>query len=57
MVISLVIGSGVVVIVLLQTRLQRILPGLAVALFGYALASTPLAPAINHGLSALAHLG
>jgi hypothetical protein len=52
--VSLVVASGGVVIVLVRTRVQRIWPGTAVALFGYSLASTHLAPAINHGLTALA---
>ena len=54
--VSVVVASGIVVLVLIRQRVQRILPAVAVGLFGYSLASTHLAPLINSTLADLAHL-
>ncbi|MGG7568970.1 hypothetical protein [Streptomyces sirii] len=52
--VSLVILAGIVVLVLLRTGYLRLWPGLAAVLFGFTLASTGIAPAINNAISSVA---
>ncbi|MEV5672823.1 hypothetical protein AB0L28_29125 [Streptomyces sp. NPDC052503] len=51
--ISLVILLGIIVFVLVRTGYQRIMPGIAVCLFGFFLASTGIAPTITGAVSSL----
>ncbi|MEU5958797.1 hypothetical protein [Streptomyces sp. NPDC047525] len=56
MVISLSLAGvmALIVIVLVRTGSQRIWPGIACALFGFALASTGLAPGITRAIQTIA---
>ncbi|MEW2527543.1 hypothetical protein [Streptomyces sp. NPDC047071] len=51
--ISLVLLLGIIVFVLVRTGYQQIMPGIAVCLFGFFLASTGIAPTINNTASSL----
>ncbi|MFD7135173.1 hypothetical protein [Streptomyces sp. NPDC059894] len=51
--ISLVVLLGIIVFVLVRTGYQRIMPGIAVCLFGFFLASTGIAPTITGAVSSL----
>ncbi|MFD3976199.1 hypothetical protein AMK17_37870 [Streptomyces sp. CB00072] len=51
--ISLVVLLGIIVVILVRTGYQRILPGTAVALFGFFLANTGIAPTITSAVSSL----
>ena len=52
--ISTAVLAAVVVIVLLRTGYVRLWPALACALFGFTLAATGAAPAINSALTSIA---
>ncbi|MER6320087.1 hypothetical protein ABT237_41035, partial [Streptomyces sp. NPDC001581] len=52
--VSLVFFAGILVVVLLRTGYLRLWPALAAVLFGFSLASTGIAPAINNGISNIA---
>ncbi|MGW6876209.1 hypothetical protein [Streptomyces xanthophaeus] len=52
--ISLVCFAGVLVVVLVRTGYLRLWPALAAVLFGFSLASTGIAPAINGAISNVA---
>ncbi|UUY52398.1 hypothetical protein NRK68_34585 (plasmid) [Streptomyces yangpuensis] len=52
--ISLVFFAGVLVVVLVRTGYLRLWPALAAILFGFSLASTGIAPAINDAISGIA---
>ncbi|MEU9157972.1 hypothetical protein AB0N17_41335 [Streptomyces sp. NPDC051133] len=52
--VSLVVFAGIIVVVLLRTGYLRLWPALAAVLFGFTLASTGVAPAINSGISSVA---
>ncbi|MGV4985832.1 hypothetical protein ACWC0C_41030 [Streptomyces sp. NPDC001709] len=54
--ISAVLLLGVIVLVLLKDGYVRFSSALACTLFGFTLAATNLAPAINSGLASLAGL-
>ena len=54
--VSLVVLAGIAVLILLRTGYLRIWPALAAALFGFTLASTGIAPAINDGISSIARM-
>ncbi|MFD8958593.1 hypothetical protein ACFV0W_16965 [Streptomyces anulatus] len=49
--ISLVVLLGIIVVILVRTGYQRILPGIAVCLFGFFLAGTGIAPTITGAVS------
>ncbi|GGX59105.1 hypothetical protein [Streptomyces minutiscleroticus] len=49
--ISLALLTGIIVFVLFRTGHLRFWPALAAALFGFALATTGIAPAINGGVN------
>ncbi|WP_331759883.1 hypothetical protein [Streptomyces anulatus] len=51
--ISLVVLLGIIVVILVRTGYQRILPGTAVLLFGFFLAGTGIAPMVNSAVSSL----
>ncbi|MEV5921930.1 hypothetical protein AB0N42_30185 [Streptomyces pseudogriseolus] len=51
--ISLVLLLGIIVVILVRTGYQRIMPGIAVCLFGFFLASTGIAPIITSAVSSL----
>ncbi|WP_018569250.1 hypothetical protein [Streptomyces sp. PsTaAH-124] len=51
--ISLVVLLGIIVFVLVRTGYQRIMPGIAVCLFGFFLANTGIAPTITGAVSSL----
>ncbi|MFE4055567.1 hypothetical protein ACFXP3_04520 [Streptomyces sp. NPDC059096] len=51
--ISLVVLLGIVVVILVRTGYQRIMPGIAVLLFGFLLAGTGIAPTITSAVSSL----
>lgn len=51
--ISLVVLLGIIVFFLVRTGYQRIMPGIAVCLFGFFLAGTGIAP-ITSAVSSLA---
>ncbi|NUK28089.1 hypothetical protein [Streptomyces lunaelactis] len=51
--ISLVVLLGIIVFVLVRTGYQRIMPGIAVCLFGFCLASTGIAPTITSAVSSV----
>ncbi|MBK3384628.1 hypothetical protein ACH4TS_31280 [Streptomyces albidoflavus] len=51
--LSLVVLLGIIVFVLVRTGYQRIMPGIAVCLFGFFLASTGIAPTITGAVSSL----
>ncbi|MBV1957259.1 hypothetical protein ACFT43_23125 [Streptomyces albidoflavus] len=51
--ISLVVLLGILVVILVRTGYQRIMPGIAVCLFGFFLASTGIAPTITGAVSSL----
>ncbi|GHB67988.1 hypothetical protein GCM10010377_68630 [Streptomyces viridiviolaceus] len=48
--ISLTLLTGIVVFLLVRSGHQRILPGVACALFGFSLASTDIAPGITSAI-------
>ncbi|MGP3990861.1 hypothetical protein [Streptomyces sp. 3N207] len=52
--ISLVLLLGIIVVILVRTGYQRILPGIAVLLFGFFLANTGVAPTITGAVSSVA---
>ncbi|MGW7821902.1 hypothetical protein ACWGLF_28130 [Streptomyces puniciscabiei] len=52
--VSLVVFAGILVVVLLRTGYLRLWPALAAILFGFTLASTGIAPAINNAISSVA---
>ncbi|MEV5242632.1 hypothetical protein AB0K89_26525 [Streptomyces cinnamoneus] len=52
--ISMVLLLGIIVVILVRTGYQRIMPGIAVLLFGFFLASTGVAPTINSAVSSVA---
>lgn len=52
--ISLVVLLGVIVFILVRTGYQRVMPGTAVCLFGFFLASTGIAPTITGAVSSIA---
>lgn len=52
--VSLVVFAGIIVVVLLRTGYLRLWPALAAVLFGFTLASTGVAPAINSAISSVA---
>ncbi|CUW33315.1 hypothetical protein [Streptomyces reticuli] len=52
--VSLVVFAGIIVVVLLRTGYLRLWPALAASLFGFTLASTGIAPAINSVISSVA---
>ncbi|MGW3652495.1 hypothetical protein [Streptomyces sp. NPDC000878] len=54
--ISAAVLLGIIVFVLLKGGYVRVGPMLACTLFGFTLAATGLAPAINSGLTSLAGL-
>ncbi|MGW9584446.1 hypothetical protein ACWIGB_15880 [Streptomyces albidoflavus] len=51
--LSLVVLLGIIVFVLVRTGYQRVMPGIAVCLFGFFLASTGIAPTITGAVSSL----
>ncbi|MEU1567976.1 hypothetical protein ABZ504_48020 [Streptomyces mirabilis] len=51
--ISLVLLFGIIVVILVRTGYQRILPGIATCLFGFFLASTGIAPGIRSAITSL----
>ncbi|MFF9336933.1 MULTISPECIES: hypothetical protein [Streptomyces] len=51
--ISLVLLLGIIVVILVRTGYQRIMPGIAVCLFGFFLASTGIAPTITNAVASL----
>ncbi|MFE2609447.1 hypothetical protein ACFXDI_40365 [Streptomyces mirabilis] len=51
--ISVVLLLGVIVFILVRTGYQRIMPGIAVLLFGFFLASTGIAPTITSAVSSV----
>ncbi|MFK4070515.1 hypothetical protein [Streptomyces sp. NPDC029674] len=51
--VSLVVLAGIAVLILLRTGYLRIGPAFAAALFGFTLASTGIAPAINNAISSI----
>ncbi|MFH8873144.1 hypothetical protein [Streptomyces griseus] len=51
--ISLVVLLGIIVLILVRTGYQRVLPGIAVCLFGFFLAGTGIAPTVNSAISSL----
>lgn len=51
--ISLVLLLGIIVVILVRTGYQRIMPGIAVCLFGFFLASTGIAPTITSTVSSV----
>ncbi|MEU6053096.1 hypothetical protein ABZ829_22010 [Streptomyces xanthochromogenes] len=54
--ISAAVLMGIIVFVLVKGGTVRVGPALGCALFGFTLAATGLAPAINRGLASLAGL-
>lgn len=52
--VSLVVFTGIVVLILLRTGYLRLWPALAAVLFGFTLASTGIAPTITNGISSVA---
>jgi hypothetical protein len=52
--ISLVVLAAIAVMILLRTGYLRIWPAFAAALFGFTLASTGIAPAINGAIGSIA---
>ncbi|WP_327372319.1 hypothetical protein [Streptomyces sp. NBC_01217] len=51
--ISLVLLLGIIVAILVRTGYQRIMPGVAVLLFGFFLANTGIAPTITGAVSSV----
>ncbi|NUK12806.1 hypothetical protein HRW18_33550 [Streptomyces lunaelactis] len=51
--ISLVLLLGIIVVILVRTGYQRIMPGIAVLLFGFFLANTGIAPTITGAVSSV----
>ncbi|MGC4986634.1 hypothetical protein ACLQ18_39595 [Streptomyces sp. DT193] len=51
--ISLVLLLGIIVVILVRTGYQRVMPGIAVLLFGFFLASTGIAPTITGAVSSV----
>ncbi|MEV7951390.1 hypothetical protein AB0O74_31020 [Streptomyces rubiginosohelvolus] len=54
--ISAAVLLGIIVVVLVKGGYVRIGPALTCTLFGFTLAATGMAPAINNGLTSLAGL-
>ncbi|MET9694304.1 hypothetical protein ABZY81_38795 [Streptomyces sp. NPDC006514] len=52
--VSLVVFAGILVVVLVRTGYLRLWPALAAVLFGFSLASTGIAPAINNAIRGVA---
>ncbi|MFG2394605.1 hypothetical protein ACIP46_35870 [Streptomyces lavendulae] len=52
--VSLVVFAGILVVVLVRTGYLRLWPALAAVLFGFSLASTGIAPAINSTIGGIA---
>jgi hypothetical protein len=51
--ISLVVLLGIILVILVRTGYQRIMPGIAVLLFGFFLVGTGIAPTITGAVSSV----